>query len=128
MNTIEITDYPKEEWREIEGYNGKYLISNTGLVTSLKRKTPRLLTAFVNNKGYKRVALCKNGKARYFLVSRLVAAAFCPNPDPENATVVDHIDGNTLNNNAENLRWLSPSENVRKYYKKEREDRNDNPK
>ena len=118
MKTIEITDYTNEEWREIEDYNGKYLVSNMGRVTSLKRRTPRLLTAFVNNKGYKRVALCQNGKARYFLVSRLVAAAFCENPDPENAKVVDHIDGNTLNNCAENLRWVSCSENIRNFYRK----------
>ena len=56
-----IPDLPNEEWREIEGYSGKYLVSNQGRIKSLKYAKPRLLTAFVNNKGYARVALCKNG-------------------------------------------------------------------
>ena len=56
-----IQDLPNEEWREIEGYGGKYLVSNMGRIKSLKKPTTRLLTAFVNNKGYPRVALCKDG-------------------------------------------------------------------
>lgn len=119
MITIDvIPDYEHEEWREVEGYGGKYLVSNLGRIQSLKYSKPRLLTAFANNKGYMRVALCKNGKAQCFLVSRLVAGAFCENSDPENARVVDHIDGNTLNNCADNLRWVSYSDNIRNYYKK----------
>ena len=56
-----IQDLPNEEWREIEGYGGKYFVSDYGRVKSTKRGAPRLLTAFVNNKGYPRVALCKDG-------------------------------------------------------------------
>ena len=56
-----IPDLPEETWREIEGYCGKYFVSNMGRVKSTKRGAPRLLTAFVNNKGYPRVALCKDG-------------------------------------------------------------------
>ena len=63
MRTIKtmIPDLPEEVWREIEGYCGKYFVSNMGRVKSIKRGAPRLLTAFVNNKGYPRVALCKDG-------------------------------------------------------------------
>ena len=50
-----------EEWREIEGYDGKYLVSNKGRIKSLKYKKERILKVFVNNKGYPRVSLCKNG-------------------------------------------------------------------
>ena len=74
-----------------------------GRVKSLKWTEARLLTPFANNYGYERVCLCRNGKGRHFLVSRLVAEAFCPNPDPEKRWTVDHIDGNTRNNKAENL-------------------------
>ena len=56
-----IQTLPGEEWREIEGYNGKYLVSNFGRIASLKKRKAKLLTAFANNKGYYRVALCKDG-------------------------------------------------------------------
>lgn len=56
-----IKDLPDEIWREIEGYNGKYLVSNMGRIKSLKSANARLLTAFENNKGYARVALCHRG-------------------------------------------------------------------
>ena len=56
-----ITNLPNEEWREIKGYGGKYLVSSMGRIKSLKHRKAKLLTAFVNNKGYPRVALCKDG-------------------------------------------------------------------
>ena len=68
-----IKDLPNEEWLPIDGYNGKYLVSNMGRIKSLKHPTAKLLTAFVNNKGYARICLSKNGKGKHFLVSRLVA-------------------------------------------------------
>ncbi len=106
-----IPDLPNEEWRPIEGYNG-YLVSNMGRIKSFKRYDARLLTAFENNKGYMRVCLSKDGEGRHFLVSRLVAAAFCENDDPEHKNTIDHIDGNKKNNAADNLAWLSLKENV----------------
>lgn len=109
-----------EVWKPVEGSDEKYLVSSLGRVKSLKSGKPRILKTFVNNKGYERVALSVNGEVRYYLVSRLVAQAFCPNDDPLHKTTVDHIDGNKLNNHAENLRWLSLSENVQNYYKKRR--------
>jgi hypothetical protein len=68
-----IPDLPGEEWRPIEGYGGKYLCSNMGRIKSLKHANARLLTPFMNNKGYDRVCLCQFGEAHHFLVSRLVA-------------------------------------------------------
>ena len=56
-----IKDLPNEEWKEIKGYDGKYLISNYGRIKSLKYYDARLLTAFANNKGYPRVSLSKDG-------------------------------------------------------------------
>ena len=47
-----IIDLPNEEWKEIEGYGGKYLVSNMGRIKSLKYNEAHLLTAFPNNKGY----------------------------------------------------------------------------
>ena len=56
-----IPDLPNEEWKTIPGYQDKYLISNKGRCKSLKNRKARLLTAFANNKGYYRVALCQDG-------------------------------------------------------------------
>ena len=106
-----IPDLPQEQWKPIEGFDGKYLVSNMARIKSLKRLKPHILAVFTNNKGYDRVALSKDGKSRHFLVSRLVAQAFCPNPAPENATTVDHVDHDTRNNRADNLRWLSLHDN-----------------
>ena len=110
-----IPDLPGEAWKPIEGYNGKYLVSNLGRIKTLKRANARLLTPFMNNKGYDRVCLCQFGEAHHFLVSRLVAQAWCPNPDPEICNTVDHIDGDTFNNRASNLRWMSQQDNYRVY-------------
>ena len=110
-----IPNLPGEDWRPIEGYGGKYLVSNMGRIKSLKHANARLLTPFMNNKGYDRVCLCRFGEAHHLLVSRLVAQAWCPNPDPAICNTVDHIDGNTSNNCADNLRWLSLKDNYRAY-------------
>ena len=110
MDTI--PNLPQEQWKPIEGYKGNYLVSNFGRIKSLYHLKARILKAFVNNKGYERVCLSKDGEAHHFLVSRLVAEAFCPNPDPDNATTVDHIDHDTRNNRADNLRWLSLHDNT----------------
>lgn len=56
-----IKNLPGEEWREIAGYDGKYLVSNQGRIKSLKHTEARILRDFINNKGYPRVALSKNG-------------------------------------------------------------------
>ena len=111
-----IPDLPNEEWRPIEGYGGKYLCSNMGRIKSLKHANARLLTPFANNKGYDRVCLCRFGEAHHFLVSRLVAQAWCPNLDPQICNTVDHIDGDTSNNRADNLRWMSQRDNTRAYF------------
>ena len=116
-----ITDLPNEEWIAIKGYNGKYFISNKGRVKSLKRGAPHILAQQINNSGYLRVSLSQDGEAKYFSVHRLVAIYFVFNDDPLEKNTVDHIDGNKRNNNAENLRWLSLSDNVKAYYNKMKE-------
>ena len=55
-----MNDLPNEIWREVQDYP-QYFVSNLGRIKSTKRGKPHLLTAFVNNHGYPRVALCKDG-------------------------------------------------------------------
>lgn len=101
-----------EEWRDIKDYEGLYQVSNTGKIKSLYRDTGKILTGEIiqKGKGYLRVELTQNKKVKRFLVHRLVAQAFIPNP--ENKPEVNHIDGNTLNNNASNLEWCTHRENI----------------
>ena len=112
-----IPNLPNEVWKPIDGYE-KYYVSSLGRIKSLKHKKEKILTAFPNNKGYYRVCLSHNGVSRHFLVSRLVAAAFCENDDPQHKNTVDHIDGDVSNNKASNLRFLSQQDNYRAYCEK----------
>lgn len=109
----------KEEWRDIEGFEGKYMVSNTGKVKSLERTVrcdrgyrivpERILKGRKTRVGYLQVQLCKDGKVKKCYVHRLVATVFCENP--EGYTEVNHIDENKQNNNSQNLEWCSHSYN-----------------
>ena len=101
-----------EEWKDIQGFEGWYQISNYGNIKSLDRISPgknnsvrHLKGAFmklnIDTNGYYIICLHKN-KIRYdFKVHRLVAQTFIPNPD--NLPEVNHIDGDKLNNHVDNL-------------------------
>ena len=95
----------KEVWRDIEGYDGKYLISSWGRVKSAHG----ILRTYENHKGYLKVGLTKNGICEKHRVHRLVAKAFIPNP--EGLPEVNHIDGNKRNNSFSNLEWVSGEQN-----------------
>ena len=106
----------EEIWKEIEGYNGDYLISNFGEIISEKfNKRKRLKQCIPNNKGYLVVRLSKNKTKKTFSVHRLVTNAFIPNP--KNNPEVNHIDGNKLNNKVTNLEWVSAKENIQHAWK-----------
>ncbi len=68
----------------------------------------------MSSKGYLRVTLYKDGSRKNFLIHRLIATHFIPNP--ENKPQVNHIDGNKINNNIDNLEWVTPSENTQHAY------------
>ena len=96
------------EFRDIDGYEGLYKVSNYGEVYSVRKG--KNLSAGKSSSGYLTVGLCKNGKERSFRINRLVAKAFIPNPDSK--AQVNHVDGNKLNNRVDNLEWCTPYENV----------------
>ena len=105
----------KEEWKPIKGYEGLYEVSNCGRVKSLAKKVgkgkreERILKSYSNKKGYLMIGLCKNSKERGYLVHRLVAEAFIPNP--ENKPQINHINGCKDCNIISNLEWVNNSEN-----------------
>lgn len=102
-----------EEWRMIPGYDGLYMVSNLGRVKSLnynKTGEEKIMTPSVYTGGYLRVKLAKNKKRKLYLVHRLVAMAFIPNPD--NLPYINHKDENPANNCADNLEWCTHEYNI----------------
>lgn len=89
-----------------------YLVSRDGRVVSLKGKEPVLKRPSVNTHGYLHVMMTVGGKQRLEAVHRLVARAFVPG---DVSLTVNHIDGDKLNNLAENLEWVSRAENHAKW-------------
>lgn len=98
-----------EIWKDVEGYNGVYQVSNFGEVRNVTRHNHLLKPSYGNGHAYGHVSLSRNGKMTCCLVHRLVAIAFVENPDGKRE--VNHIDGNKRNNHASNLEWVTPSEN-----------------
>lgn len=107
-----------EQWKDIEGYEGFYQISNFGRVRRLADVFPykqHFLKAIPNRDGYLYVCLSIKSKHKVKTIHRLVAQSFIPNSD--NKPCVNHIDGNKTNNIAENLEWCTYSENTTHAYK-----------
>ena len=105
-----------------------YKISNTGIIRSVDRyvnnsnTTKRLVKGKIVPQNirsdtceYLHVNIWKNNKGKNYSTNRLVALTFIPNPD--NKPMVNHIDGNKLNNNAYNLEWCTCSENHKHAFK-----------
>ena len=104
-------------WSWVEGYEGMYSVSTTGVVKSCERFTidgkhlmPKEIKGGCYPNGYRFVCLRKDGVNKNHMIHRLVAQAFIPNPYdlPE----VNHKDGNKQNNRIENLEWCTRSENL----------------
>lgn len=91
----------------LENFEGLYFISDDGKVRNHKKE----LKGYINNGGYHCIDLYDlNSKRHKFLIHRLVAITFIPNPDDK--PYVNHIDGNKLNNKVDNLEWVTNSENI----------------
>lgn len=114
----------EEIWKDIEGFEGYYQVSNLGRVKRLERTAvrgngksenavfyipERIKEPQVQTQGYLHVALYKDGKYKTKRLNRIVAIAFIPNPD--NKPEVNHIDGNKFNNRVDNLEWVTDVEN-----------------
>ena len=97
------------EWLDIKEFNGRYEVSDTGIVrnSSNKREIPQ----HIINSGYLKVNIKYKGKQNNRLVHRLVALEFCEGFS-ENLQV-NHINAERFDNHANNLEWVTSKENVR---------------
>ena len=103
----------EEIWRDIKGYEGKYMVSNLGRVKSLnynKTGKEKIMKGVPDGYGYFQLSLCKEGKVKNCRINRLVAQAFIPNPD--NLPEVNHKDKIRTNNRVDNLEWCTTQYNV----------------
>lgn len=119
-----------EIWKDIEGYEGLYQVSNLGRVKSLYRrmydinnkkntyyKREKILKSY-NNRGYKMVKLTKGEKSECVYVHRLVCCAFKKLNLKNKETKINHIDEKKENNYVNNLEICSQKYNVRHSIKK----------
>ena len=96
----------EEIYKDIEGYEGLYQVSNLGNVKSLnysKTKKEKILKPCIFSNGYLKVDLCKNKTRKTYYVHRLVAKAFIENPN--NYPMINHKDEFKINNVVSNLEW-----------------------
>lgn len=123
---------PGEEWRDVVGYEGLYKVSSYGRIASIsteysqiqfgemcvRQHERKIISSYIPKKSpYFRVSLSRDGKKKSYLVHRLVAASFLPNP--LNHPYVDHIDDVSTNNAASNLQWCTASFNNSKKHHRE---------
>ena len=93
-----------EIWNPIPGYE-KYQASTLG---NIKRFDKLLKYTVIDIHGRKKVSLCKNAKSRSFLVARVIASTFIPNP--ENKPTVNHRNQDPSNDCLSNLEWNTMKE------------------
>lgn len=108
-------------WKDINGYEGLYQVSDDGRVKSAYRSgydgrvvNERILKPCPVGSGYLTVCLRKDGKTRRKYIHRLVGECFVDNP--YGLPVINHVDGDKRNNNYQNLEWVTYSRNNQHAY------------
>ena len=113
-------------WKPVVGLEGRYEVSNTGLVRSVMRLTTttngqarmyqaKIIKPCTNRGGYHHVCLWDNSSGSGHRVHRLVMMAFSANDNHANLDV-NHIDGDKTNNHISNLEWVTRGENHKHRY------------
>jgi hypothetical protein len=107
-------------WKDVPGYEGRYIISNRGKLRSVTRQVKsrggyhtvkqKTIGTYINNSGYFIGALGRDGGTKG--IHRIVAMAFLPKPSNRNMQI-NHKNGDKLDNRPENLEWVTRSQNIR---------------
>lgn len=111
FNNFTETELKNERWKDIDGYDGAYQVSDLGRVRSKKYGYWRVMKPIKASNGYLHLDLFKDGKNKTFSVHRLVAQAFIPNDD-ETKTQINHIDECKQNNRLWNIEYCTPQYNT----------------
>ena len=112
MNNIENGQSAAEQgyqMKDIPGWEGLYACTTHGDIWS--HRSDKFLSPSKNKRGYLHVTFTKDGKRYDYRVNRLIAITFLDNPN--NLPQVNHIDGNKLNNNYDNLEWCDQVHNMK---------------
>lgn len=104
----------EEIWKDVVGFEELYQVSSLGRIKSFKKKNEKILKPYLDKNGYTNIGFCRKTRSKRYLLHRIVAIAFIPNPD--NLPQVNHKDGNKQNNAKNNLEWSTPSENTQHSY------------
>ena len=110
FNNFTDTELSHEQWRDVDGYDGMYQVSDLGRVRSHKSGEWMVLKPSKTGSGYLKVALCKDKQKKQSMIHRLVAQVFIENDD-ETKTYVNHIDECKQNNRLWNLEYCTASYN-----------------
>ena len=101
---------------KIKGYEDYEIYEDGRIIRKYKNGRTREKKCCINNEGYKRIQLWKDGKNKNFLLHRLLALHFIENTRPDIAVTVDHINREKLDNSLENLRWATRKEQIANRY------------
>ena len=111
MEKFSKEELESERWKDIDGYDGMYQVSDLGRVRSHKSGEWRVMKYGKDSNGYLSVILYQNGDYKRHRVHRLVAQTFIHNDD-ESKNQINHIDECKHNNRVSNLEWCSASYNM----------------